>query len=206
MKKIYFVVCFILLISCRSSQKVINFSLSNKYVSLNKVKVKIGLKAFESLTLRGNISIVEDSLICFGFWGPLGLKVISGHYDDKFRIVDHYNGNDFPDVISKLSNTSGIVFNRKIVEEILRAELDSLSVSLTELNKEMLQIGYELKGSKKNFSIVNKIRKSELNLEYSFKQSLLKSIKLSYKDSFESWNVIIEIIDITNEKKKCNFG
>ena len=206
MKKIYFIVCFILLISCRSSHKVINFSLSNKYVSLNKVKVKIGLKAFESLTLRGNINIVEDSLICFGFWGPLGLKVISGQYGDKFRIVDHYNGNEFPDVRVKLINKSGILFNRKVVEEILRAELDSLSVSLTELNKEILQIGYESKGSKKNFSIVNKIRKSELNLEYSFKRSLLKSIKLRYKDSFESWNVIIEIIDITNEKKKCNFG
>jgi hypothetical protein len=185
---------------------MINISFADKYVNLNKVKVKIGLKAFENLTLRGNVIIVEDSLICFGFWGPLGLKAISGQYSDKFKLIDHYNGNEFPDVMGKLINKSGIVFNRKVVEEILRVELDSLSKSLTELNKEILQINYESKGNKKNFSIINKVRKSELNIEYTYRKSFPKYIKLSYKDSFECWNVIIEIIDISNEKKKCNFG
>jgi hypothetical protein len=205
--KRHFILAFVLIYSCVGTHKLKNASLTSKFVNFAKVKVKINFNEFENFSLKGNINIVKDSLICFCLWGPMGLKVLSGEFSDQFKIIDHYNGKEVPDIIDKLMEKSGIIFNRKVIETVLLAEVDSLKEVLRNLNKDLLQVDfYDRDNKQKMFKLLNKLKKSEINIEYNYSRSINKFIRISYKDPIGSWNVIIEIIAITNEKKKCNFG
>jgi len=198
------IILSILLISCINLHKIPNISLTNKYVTYNKVKIKIESKSFDNITLRGFINIIQDSLICFGFWGPLGYKVLSGDYGERFGLKDYHNNRNNSDVLTEIYNKSGIYFNRVCIENLLLARVDSLIQSLNVLNKGVIKLEKHLNKKCQLLTIMKGDRKSCYKLEFFYSNAIPRIIKISYNDLQDQWVAQIEIISISNEKKACD--
>ncbi len=198
------IILSILLVSCINLHKIPSISLSNKYVTYNKVKVKIESKSFDNIILRGYINIIQDSVLCFGFWGPLGYKVLSGDYGERFRLIDYHNKRDNSGVLTEIYNKSGLYFNRVCIENLLLARVDSLILSLNELNKGVIKLEKRLNKKCQILTIIKGDRKSCYKLEFFYKKAIPKIIKISYNDLQDQWVAQIEIISISNDKKACD--
>lgn len=188
-------------VGCKGPAKLVNFSFNDKYVTFDKVKVSLD----KNIGLRGYVTIVRDSFICFKFYGPLGYGIVGGRLASTFQIIDYFNNKNIDDAISQISGKSGVVINRKVIEDILLFNTDSLKETLLQLNPRDLSMEVLERSKGKRVVIKHAITKGEFILDYLWKTNLPKEIKIRYADLSDQWSVQIDIISVSNLSKKCNF-
>jgi hypothetical protein len=190
----------LLLSSCVQSSKFTNVNLECKYLTFTKVKLRIE-DEIHNITLRGYISVVHDSLICFEMWGPLGYKVLDGQFNDQFIVKDYYNNMYRSDVLSSLINESGVIFNRSCIEDLIYFKIDSVKEKLERYNKGIITIEKKINGTKISLSLLNKAKRDMLKLILNQKKNDQKEIEIKYYGLNKKWLIKMQIISITNEKK-----
>jgi hypothetical protein len=201
-----FIIFGFLMYSCGALNKVPEVSLNGKYVSLDKVKVRISSGNFGNIALKGYISVVHDSLLCFNFNGPLGFKVLSGKFGEQFVVKDYYNDRLYNDVLKELILKSGIIFNKACIENVILSQVDSLSLQLKKLNASAIEVKTEDLGKKSTLTLLNPVKSNLFKFEFFLKKKMPREINIFYKGSNDEWEVKIEVISLSNLKKKCNFG
>ena len=135
-KRFFLFFLFVIFFAACSSLKVAeSVSVNNKYFTIEKVKVKVKTTMNQSITLNGYISIVHDSSICFKFYGPLGMKAISGLFTpDACKIHDYFNKIYYDNIITLLTEKTGIIVNAAFFESILYGNLEKAQIILSDLN------------------------------------------------------------------------
>ena len=185
--------------------KIPEVSLNSKYVVLDKVKMKISSANYGNIVLKGYISIVHDSVLCFNLNGPLGLKVLSGKFSEQFIVKDYYNDRLYTDVLKEMILKSGITFNKICLENIILSRVDSLSSQLKRLNANIVEVKAEEYVKKRTLTIVNPVKNNSFKFDFILKRKLPHEINIFYQGYNENWEVKIEVISISNQEKKCNF-
>lgn len=194
-----------ILYSCSAVHKVPEVSLNGKYVSLDRVKMRISSANFGDVNLKGYIRVVHDSSLCFSFNGPLGFKVLSGKFGEQFIVRDYYNDRLYNDVLKDLILKSGIVFNKSCIESIVLSRNDSLSLQLIKLNGTVIDVKTADLGKERTLTLTNRVKGNSFKFEFFLKRKLPREIHIIYQGYNESWTVKIEIISLSNLEKKCNF-
>jgi hypothetical protein len=202
MRVIFLFFCFYFL-SCSEMKRLPLVSLDSRVITFDKVKVKIISSKYDVIDLRGYVSVFIDSLICFNLNGPLGMKALSGKFDQNFIIKDYYNDKLYNNLLKEIELKSGINFNKECLENFLLCRFDTLSKLLKRENKEFVTIVYE-PGSR-ILKVYNRAKDNLLEFEYLFKRKIPKEINILYTGSNENWQVKIEVVSISNIGKKCNF-
>jgi hypothetical protein len=195
----------LILCACSGINKLPEVSLNEKFVTLDKVKVIVNSQNYGKITLKGNVSIIRDSLLCFSLNGPVGFKALSGKLENHFALKDYFNDKLYNDIFEELQRKSGLVMNRNCFEYLLLGEVDNLHALMLNLNHEGINIKIEKSGRKQIFILAKDKLNIEYRFEFSFKRKVLHELGIFYKDSKESWQVYIDIISVSNRQKKCNF-
>ncbi len=201
-----FTILSFLMYSCAAIHKVPEVSLSGKYVSLDKVKVRINSGNLGNIALKGYISVVHDSLLCFSFNGPLGFKILSGRFGEQFVVKDYYNDRLYNDILKELILKSGIIFNKACIENVILSKADSLSFQLKKLNGNVIEVRTSEIGRERTLTILNPVKSNLFKFEFLLKKKMPREINIHYKGYDEDWEVKIEVISLSNLEKKCNFG
>jgi len=81
----------LILCACSGINKLPEVSLNEKFVTLDKVKVIVNSQNYGKITLKGNVSIIRDSLLCFSLNGPVWFKALSGKLENHFALKDYFN-------------------------------------------------------------------------------------------------------------------
>jgi hypothetical protein len=201
-----FIIFIFLMYSCSVMHKIPEVSLNGKYVTFDKVKARISSVNYGNITLKGYISIVRDSLLCFNFNGPLGIKGLSGKFCEQFIVKDYYNDRLYSDVLKELILKSGVIFNKVCIENIIFSRLDSLSLQLKKLNGNVIEVNVEELKKRPSLTISNLVKNNSIKFEFFLKRKIPREINIFYNDNKENWEIKIEVISISNQEKKCNFG
>jgi hypothetical protein len=203
-----FIVIFLLTILLLSSCAIkpnYNFSVNDKYLTYDKVKIKVNSQKLGKVTLKGYISIVKDSSICFKFWGPLGIEVVSGRLDQRFVLKDHFNDVFHEDALQELIDKTGIVFTKRCIENILLANIDSLKMNLATLNNNVITLNDNQRWTNRMLTIENIPRKNSMQFSFNLKSQLLNKVSVIYRDEIDHWSVEIQVLNISGQQKRCNF-
>ncbi|MDP4207482.1 MAG: hypothetical protein Q8928_01580 [Bacteroidota bacterium] len=201
---VIFLLTILFLSSCAIKTNYI-FSANDKYVTYDKVKIKVNSQKLGKVTLKGYISIVKDSSICFKFWGPLGIEVVSGRLDQRFVLKDHFNDIFHADALQELIDKTGIVFTKRCVENILLAKIDSLKTDLTTLNNNVITLNDNQRWMNRMLSVENIPRKNLMQFSFNIKSQLLNKVSVIYSDENDHWSVEIQVLNISGQQKRCNF-
>ena len=193
--------CFV---SCSQMKRVPPGSMKNKVITFDKVKVKITSSKYDEIVLKGYVSVFIDSFICFNLNGPLGMKAISGKFDQNFVVKDYYNDKVYNNLLSEIELKSGLKFNKSILENVLLCRFDTMSVILKHENIKNVKIEYE--SGSRILKIDDPAKDVSLKFEYLFKRKIPKEINILYNGNNEHWEVKIEVVSISNIGKKCNFA
>jgi hypothetical protein len=193
----------LILVSCKSTKFAVNFSLLNKPITYEKTKIAIASKTFGNITLSGYISIIQDSILCFKFYGPFSMDVVSGVYSDRFKVRDNYNKILYTDFDQHIYSISGLFINKKIIESLLLGKVSDLQKEILKVNSENFTIN---NSGGRTIILSNTSGDKIYRIEYTLKNQLPSSVLISYKDTFTSWSANIQNFYISNLTKKCNFG
>jgi hypothetical protein len=193
----------LILVSCKSTKFATNFSFDEKPVTYEKVKIAIKSQSFGNITLNGYISIIKDSLICFKFYGPFSIDVVSGVYTENFKVWDNYNKILYPDFDQHLQQISGLMINRKMLEYLLLGRVSDLQDEVLNVNSENYTISSNVG---RTLVLSNAAGEKVYRIAFTIKNQIPSSILISYKDTSTSWSANIQNIYISNLTKKCNFG
>lgn len=204
MKKWCFIVLFF--VSCSSSKVAPNFSMLERTITFDKTKISINSKSFGSITLKGYISLIKDSLLCFKFYGPLAYDVLSGVYSDTFKVMDNFNKIKYSTFDTHIFQLSGIVINRNVLEFLMLGKVLEVKREILKLNSNNIQIELNNGPYKRLLMISNTVDHKLYQIQCNLKNQIPASVVIYYKDDLTSWSAEIQNIYITNLTKKCNFG
>jgi len=205
MRKLILIFIVISLVGCNASKKFGEADFHGQYITY-QVKLKLETKSFKNVTLNGYFCLNRDSFLCFKFYGrPFGYEIVSGYFRNELLVFDHYNNILHSDALQQLISTTGIVFDRKIFEDMLTGELPGLKTRLENLNGTVLDIKMANQRMQ-SLEIANKPRNARLNLLVNYRGQFPGKIELNYADLMDKWKVVIDILRVTNEQRKCNFS
>ena len=199
---VFFLIIFV---SCQATKNLSNFSLNNKYLTFDKVRLHFDSNTIGEISLKGYISIVRDSLICFKFFGPFSYEVVSGLYSSNFSFFDNYNHRSFPDILMLIFQKSGIILDRNVLEFMLTSDLSAFISELEKLNQVNLRVERIEKKSLNEILIFNDVRNSLLKIQFMMKNSFLDKLSIIYKEDVDHWRVDLNVLEVTNNPKNCNF-
>ena len=195
----------LLISSCVASHNLESVSFNQPYLTYKQVKVKLSTKAFGDVTLKGFISMTHDSSFCFKFYGPLSMEVVSGLFDDEFRIMDHVNNIAHKNALEELQKKTGIVLNRRIFEFLLVGKLGEVKNELETLNGSLLKFQLNDDKSVNELVIQNIARACKLSIECKYSGIIPQKIWIAYNDPSDKWSLRLEVISANNDRKRCNF-
>jgi len=201
MNRLYLYFFLILTVSCGHLRQIEKQCINGSSIYFSKVKVTFNSNENRLLTLRGYISILKDSLICFKFFGPLSYEVLSGYIDkNQYRIFDSYNKKLYSSYDSTFSQFNMVRFNEGLFESfILGKRSDFVDYSYS-LNKGTIIDTTRLFNNELSISDGS----NRLKIKWSRNSFRVTSIDLKYSGG-GSYFIKIDLIAVSRERKDCKF-
>jgi len=192
-----------LLASCAGPRLVRKVSLNDQSISFTKVKLKITSNDY-SIALKGYIYSLKDSSICFKFFGPLSIELMRGIVRSDFKVYDSFNKRLYSDVFNLIKQKYGFELNLSILQSLLISDLQECKSLLQKINSNKLKID-TLNCKRDELLIKSLINKDYYSIKFIKKQLLPSKIEIKYNGQNDRYNIVIQLISISNERKTCNF-
>jgi hypothetical protein len=197
----FFIIClFILLFSC-SKTKLLVSSNSSPYLNYDKVKFTLTLNQSRN-SFKGSVYILKDTSVCYRFWGPLGFELGYGSINKDFSFYDAVHNTSYKDLKSKMETITGLVMDKQILLYLLTGSVSSLSTEILKLNKEIISIK-EINDH--YLELHHNVSHSDIYFKYKFKGGYPVSILLKTNGNGNIFELKLEIIEISHDKKICRF-
>ncbi|HEY4787391.1 MAG TPA: hypothetical protein VIH57_15135 [Bacteroidales bacterium] len=197
----FFVLFMISLVACHSTRNISNFSWEAHQLTYDKVKVTISGSRTGTNVIKGYISMVKDSVICFKFYGPLSYPLFSGVYSSVFQLKDDYNNVRYGNAAEFIFQKFGFSIDRTSLEFLLEGKVEEFANRIKMLNT------HNLKTEINNNTILFHIFETNglLQFDFKFRKAMLSEIYVAYKDKLTQWTTDIDFLSVSNLSKTCNF-
>jgi hypothetical protein len=190
----------ILLFGC-SKTKLLTHENSSPYLNYDKVRFTLNLNQTVN-SFRGSVYLVKDSSACYRFSGPLGIELGYGSINKDFVFYDAVHNYSYRDLKTKIENLTGLIINKQIILNLLTGSVSSLSAELLKLNKDLISI----KDINDHYlELHHNISQSDIYFKYRFKDGYPVTIFLRSKANANIFELKMEIVEISFEKKICRF-
>jgi hypothetical protein len=197
----FLVLFMISLAACHSTRNISNFSWAARQLTYDKVKVTISGSRTRTNVIKGYISLVKDSVICFKFYGPLSLPLFSGVYSSAFQLKDDYNNVRYGNAADFIFQKFGFSIDRASLEFLLEGKVEEFANRIKMLN------AHNLTTEINNNTILFHIFETNglLQFDFKFRKAMLSEISVAYKDKLTQWTTDIDFLSVSNLSKTCNF-
>jgi len=179
-----------LVTSCVTTKK--NFV--NNGVIVDKVKLTF-IQNSEIYKAKGNIIIHKDSdNINFKFFGPLGIELIKGSYENSLNYFNCIENKYYTDIETVILNKYNFKINKKCFYFFLIGDIDSLFNEICKINLNNYSLNFF--HSKDEFSIVNNFSSKYFKVLYKFRNNYPKRISIGIGDrNYCEYSLMLDFIN-----------